>query len=107
MSSVSAACVMETSRLAAVGLRNYNVRMKMKAPRSVAKRPARRLGKKLVAKLIRIGNSRGVRLPKALIEQVGLTEEVEIIVRDGELVIRPAAAKPRARGGTRISPGLG
>ncbi len=42
-------------------------------------------------KLIRIGNSRGVRLPKAVIEQAGLTEEVELEVRDGIVVIaRPA-----------------
>ena len=34
-------------------------------------------------RLIRIGNSRGVRLPKAIIAQAGLTEEVELDVRDG------------------------
>jgi len=37
--------------------------------------------------LIRIGNSRGVRLPKAIIAQAGLTEEVELGVRDGAVVI--------------------
>lgn len=41
----------------------------------------------VTAKLIRIGNSRGVRLPKELIEQAGLTDEVELIVRDGEILI--------------------
>lgn len=39
------------------------------------------------AKLVRIGNSRGVRLPKAMIEEVGLGEELEISVRKGEIVI--------------------
>lgn len=43
------------------------------------------------ARLIRIGNSRGVRLPKPLIEEAGLGTEVEISVRQGEVVIRPAA----------------
>jgi antitoxin MazE len=38
-------------------------------------------------RLIRIGNSRGVRLPKAIIEQAGLTEEVELDIRDGAVVI--------------------
>jgi len=48
-------------------------------------------------KLIRIGNSRGVRLPKAVIEQAGLTDDVEIAVRDGTVVIQsPADANPRA-----------
>jgi antitoxin MazE len=38
-------------------------------------------------RLVRIGNSRGVRLPKAIIAQAGLTEEVELSVRDGAVVI--------------------
>jgi antitoxin MazE len=38
-------------------------------------------------RLVRIGNSRGVRLPKAIIAQAGLTEEVELDVRDGTVVI--------------------
>jgi antitoxin MazE len=38
-------------------------------------------------RLVRIGNSRGVRLPKAIIAQAGLTEEVELGVRNGAIVI--------------------
>ncbi len=45
--------------------------------------------------LIRIGNSRGVRLPKAILEQAGLERDVDIEVRDGAVVIR-AAGHPRA-----------
>ncbi len=41
-------------------------------------------------KLIKIGNSRGVRIPKALIEESGLTEEVEMVLRDNEIVLRSA-----------------
>jgi antitoxin MazE len=47
------------------------------------------------AKLIKIGNSRGVRLPKALIEQAGLEEDVEMLLQGGEIVLR-GAANPRA-----------
>lgn len=43
------------------------------------------------ARLVRIGNSRGVRLPKPLIEQAGLTEEVELVVREGEIAIMRTA----------------
>jgi antitoxin MazE len=43
------------------------------------------------ARLVRIGNSRGVRLPKPLIAEAGLTEEVELHVREGAIVIAPAA----------------
>ncbi len=43
-------------------------------------------------RLIRIGNSRGVRLPKAIIAQVGLTDEVELGVRGGTIVIARATS---------------
>ncbi len=43
------------------------------------------------ARLVRIGNSRGVRLPKPLIEQAGLTDEVELRVQAGAITIRAAA----------------
>jgi antitoxin MazE len=43
------------------------------------------------ARLVRIGNSRGIRLPKPLIEEAGLTDEVELRVREGAIVIVPSA----------------
>lgn len=45
-------------------------------------------------RLIRIGNSRGVRLPKPLIEEAGLRQEVDVRVRGGALVIS-SRSKPR------------
>ncbi len=39
------------------------------------------------AKLIPIGNSREVRLPKPLIKEAGLQSEVDIHVRDGAVII--------------------
>ena len=39
------------------------------------------------AKLVRIGNSRGVRIPKMMIDEVNLGDEVELAVRKGEIVI--------------------
>ncbi|MEX1183609.1 MAG: AbrB/MazE/SpoVT family DNA-binding domain-containing protein [Gemmatimonadota bacterium] len=42
------------------------------------------------AKIVRIGNSRGVRIPKSLLEQTGLSDDVELEVRAGEIVIRSA-----------------
>ena len=47
------------------------------------------------ARLVRIGNSRGIRLPKPIIQQVGLTGEIDVRVRDGAVIIRPAG-KPRS-----------
>ena len=48
------------------------------------------------AHLVRIGNSRGVRLPKPLIEQAGLTDVVELVVKEGKIVISRTLAR---RGG--------
>jgi antitoxin MazE len=47
------------------------------------------------AKLVKIGNSRGVRLAKPLLEVAGLADEVEIEAAPGVLTIRPSA-HPRA-----------
>jgi antitoxin MazE len=48
------------------------------------------------SRLVRIGNSRGVRLPKPLIEEAGgLTEEVDLRARDGAIIIA-RATRPRA-----------
>jgi antitoxin MazE len=39
-------------------------------------------------RLVQIGNSRGVRLPKPMIEEAGLDDEVELQVRDGAVIIK-------------------
>ena len=46
-------------------------------------------------RIIRIGNSQGVRIPKLLLEQTGLRGDVEICAQNNSLIIRPAA-KPCA-----------
>jgi antitoxin MazE len=42
------------------------------------------------ARIIQIGNSRGVRLPKVLLAQARLTEEVQIEAEANQIVIRSA-----------------
>ena len=42
------------------------------------------------ARLVRVGNSHGVRIPKAVIEQCGFKDEVELSVKDGALIVVPA-----------------
>jgi antitoxin MazE len=39
------------------------------------------------ARLVRIGNSRGIRLPKPVIEEAGLAQDVELHVRGNTVVI--------------------
>jgi len=53
------------------------------------------LGKLIKSKIIRIGNSQGVRIPHMLLQQLRLNSEVEMSVQDDQLIIR-AAQRPRA-----------
>jgi antitoxin MazE len=43
-------------------------------------------------RLVRIGNSQGIRIPRVVVEQTGLQGELE--VRDRQLVVRPTS-RPR------------
>jgi antitoxin MazE len=45
--------------------------------------------------VVRIGNSRGIRIPKTLLEQCRLGETVELKVEHGRLVVR-AVSRPRS-----------
>ena len=49
-------------------------------------------------KIIRIGNSRGVRIPKPLLEQAGLEDEVRLRVVESGIIIE-GTATPRAEWG--------
>ncbi len=42
------------------------------------------------SKIVKIGNSQGIRIPKPLIAQVGIEGDVEISVEENRLVISPA-----------------
>ncbi len=46
------------------------------------------------ASIIKIGNSKGIRIPKPIIEQCGFNREVEMEVHKKKLIIRPAK-RPR------------
>ena len=40
--------------------------------------------------IVRIGNSRGIRLPKSILEQCRLKDTVELEMEDNTLIIKPA-----------------
>ena len=42
------------------------------------------------SKVIKIGNSRGIRIPRTLLEQAGLTDDVEMMVEGNKLIIHSA-----------------
>ena len=47
------------------------------------------------SRIIKIGNSHGVRIPKLLLEQLHFTSDVELEVQDDQLIVRATTA-PRA-----------
>jgi len=47
-------------------------------------------------RIVRIGNSQGIRIPRPLLCQTGLSGKVEIRAHNGSLIIRPARNRARA-----------
>ena len=41
-------------------------------------------------RIVKIGNSQGIRIPKLLLEQTNLWEEVELELQQDQIVVRPA-----------------
>jgi len=41
-------------------------------------------------RIIKIGNSQGVRIPKLLLEQTGIGKEVELELQQDQIIVRPA-----------------
>lgn len=39
--------------------------------------------------IIKIGNSKGIRLSKSIIKQLGIKDRVELIVKNDQLIIKP------------------
>jgi antitoxin MazE len=48
------------------------------------------MGTVLKARIVKIGNSQGIRIPKVLREQIGLGEDVSLEIQGNQIVIRPA-----------------
>ena len=45
-------------------------------------------------RLVKIGNSQGIRIPKILLDQLGLKDDIELEVQGDQLMLRPAR-RPR------------
>ena len=42
----------------------------------------------MITKVVKIGNSRGIRIPKSFINQSGIKNEVELEVKDDRIIIK-------------------
>lgn len=49
-------------------------------------------------KVINIGNSKGIRLSKAILEQYNITDTVELILEKGRIILKPKAAPRKGWG---------
>ncbi|MBI2430559.1 MAG: hypothetical protein HYV39_00925 [Candidatus Levybacteria bacterium] len=52
--------------------------------------------------IIAIGNSRGIRIPKPALIESDLGEQVELLVKKGEIKIVPARVKSTSKGATLL-----
>jgi len=49
----------------------------------------------MLVSLIPIGNSKGIRLPKAILEQLNIQDKLEMEVKEKQLILKPINNKPR------------
>jgi len=49
----------------------------------------------MLASVVQIGNSRGIRLPKRIIHELKIKDEVELIINKDELIIKGVKKRPR------------
>ena len=46
--------------------------------------------------VVPIGNSKGIRLPKAILEQLQVSDQMELEVENQQIILRPINKKPRS-----------
>ncbi|MDC7127151.1 MAG: AbrB/MazE/SpoVT family DNA-binding domain-containing protein [Spirochaetales bacterium] len=49
----------------------------------------------MLVSVVPIGNSRGIRIPKSVLQQLDIQEKVEIEIHEKELLIKPVRKKTR------------
>ncbi len=47
----------------------------------------------MLISVVPIGNSKGIRIPKSILQQLDIKEKVELEVHENEIVIKPAKSK--------------
>jgi len=50
----------------------------------------------MLISVVAIGNSRGIRLPKAILDQLNIEDQIDMIIEDKQLVLKPVNKKPRS-----------
>lgn len=50
----------------------------------------------MLVSIVPIGNSKGIRIPKAILEQCNIGDQMELEVTDGRIVLEPIHETPRS-----------
>jgi antitoxin MazE len=48
------------------------------------------MGSGVKTRIVKIGNSRGIRIPRVILDQAKLGDDIEMEVQEGKLIVRPA-----------------
>jgi len=51
----------------------------------------------MLVSLVQVGNSKGIRLPKSILDQCQIEDKLEMEVTNNEIILKPIKNKPRAR----------
>jgi antitoxin MazE len=49
----------------------------------------------MLASVVQVGNSRGVRLPKRILHELNIKDKVELIINKDELIVKSVKKRPR------------
>jgi antitoxin MazE len=49
----------------------------------------------MLISVVQIGNSKGIRLPKTVIEQCDIIDKLDMEIKDNEIILRPVNKNPR------------
>jgi antitoxin MazE len=49
----------------------------------------------MLVSVVPIGNSRGIRIPKSIINEFGITDKIELKIHENEIVLTPLGKEPR------------
>ena len=49
----------------------------------------------MIVSVVQIGNSRGIRLPKRILSELNIKDNVELIINEDKLIIKAVEKKPR------------
>ena len=50
----------------------------------------------MLVSIVAIGNSKGIRIPKSIIEQLHISDKIEMEVENQQIILKPFKDKPRS-----------